>query len=142
MANFYFPTLHVALQIYISFFCTDFVDVLRCLLFLIKRLNNNLWEREGPEFPQVVFDAVKDNPSFSHLLQSIDSVGDRPWFISWFPEYLQTLYDLPIYADVLAKIIDFMCEELQHERFQEARPTIMTAATRVSIFFDQWMLLY
>jgi len=38
---------------------------------------------------------------------------------------------MPVYGDILAKMIDFMCEELQHERFQEARPTIMIAATRV-----------
>jgi len=111
---------------------TDFVDILRCLLFLLKRLNDGIWHGEGPEYPQVVFDAVKDNPSYSQLLQSVDPGGDRPWFLSWFSEYLQTLRDLPVYGDVLAKMVDFMCEELQHERFQEARPTIMIAATRVS----------
>ena len=110
----------------------DFVDIVRCLLLLVKRLNSSMWQGEGPEFPQVVFDAVKDNPSYSQLLQTVDSGGDRPWLISWFPEYLQTLHDLPVYGDVLAKMVDFMCEELQHERFQEARPTIMIAATRVS----------
>jgi senataxin len=111
----------------------DFVDILRCLLFLLKRLKSSIWEGEGPEFPQVVFDAVKDNPFYSQMLQTVDSVGDRPWFISWFPEYLQTLCDPAVYGVILAKMVDFMCEELQHERFQEARPTIMVAATRVSI---------
>jgi senataxin len=100
-------------------------------MFLLKRLNNGIWHGEGPEYPQVVFDAVKDNPSYSQLLQTVDPGGDRPWFLSWFSEYLQTLRDMPVYGDVLAKMIDFMCEELQHERFQEARPTIMIAATRV-----------
>jgi senataxin len=95
-------------------------------------LNNNIWNGEGPEYPQVVFDAVKDNPSYSQLLQKIDPAADRPWFISWFPEYLQTLRGLPVYGDVLAKMVDFMCEELQHERFQEVRPSIMIAAIRVS----------
>lgn len=109
----------------------DFVDILRCLLFLLKRLGSNIWQGEGQEFPQVVFDAVKDNTSYSQLVQCIDPEGDRPWFLAWFPEFLQTLRDSPVYGDVLKKMVDFMCEELQHERFREARPTIMVASTKV-----------
>lgn len=108
------------------------MDILRCLLFIIKRLGRGLWQGEGPEFPQIVFDAVKDNPSYSQLIQEIDPVGEKPWFLSWFSEYLQSVRELQVYGDVLAKMVDFMCEELQHERFKEARPIIMIAVTRVS----------
>lgn len=110
----------------------DFEVILRCLSFLIKRMANQFWVGEGPEYPQVVFDAVKDNPSFSKLLHSIDQSSDRPWILSWFDEYLHTTRDLPVYGEVLAKITDFMCEELQHERFKDARPVILVCATRVS----------
>ncbi|OAX44312.1 hypothetical protein K503DRAFT_861544 [Rhizopogon vinicolor AM-OR11-026] len=109
----------------------QFSDILRCLLFLIKRLGNILWQGEGPEYPQVVFDAIKDNPSFSDLLQDVKSVDEKPWFLSWFGEYLASISDSAIFGDVLARIVDFLCEELQHERFQEARPAVMYSAVRL-----------
>jgi senataxin len=108
------------------------VDIFRCLLILLKRAGNTFWQGEGPEYPQIVFDAIKDNPSYAELLRNVESAGDRPWFLSWFGEYLYAIRDLPVYGEILAKMVDFMCEELQHERFQEARPFVMIAATRVS----------
>ncbi|KAG2155818.1 SEN1 N terminal-domain-containing protein [Suillus bovinus] len=108
-----------------------FSDILKCLLFLLKRLGNKLWQGEGPEYPQVVFDAIKDNPSFSDMLRDLKLAGEKPWFLSWFGEYLATISDSAIYRDVLARIVDFLCEELQHERFQEARPAIMYSAVRL-----------
>jgi len=110
----------------------EFSDILRCLLFLVKRLGNLLWQGEGPEYSQVVFDAIKDNPSFSGMLQEVKSVDEKPWFLSWFGEYLASVSDAAIFGDVLARIVDFLCEELQHERFQEARPAVMYSAVRVS----------
>ncbi|RDB14553.1 putative ATP-dependent helicase C29A10.10c [Hypsizygus marmoreus] len=108
-----------------------FVDVLQCFLLLLKRMGEKFWVGEGPEFPQVVFDSIKDNKSFSELLQSIDPSKDRPWFLSSFAEILHTIIQLPIYGEVLAKIVDFLCEETQHERFKDARPLIMTSAIRL-----------
>lgn len=96
-------------------------------------MGDQLWAGEGPEYPQVVFDAIKDNPSFAQLLQNLDLSSERPWFLGWFFEYLHTIRGLPVYGEVLAKIVDFMCEELQHERFGDARPIIMMSAVRVSI---------
>ncbi|KAG1742367.1 SEN1 N terminal-domain-containing protein [Suillus paluster] len=109
----------------------QFSDILRCLLFLLKRLGNQLWQGEGPEYPQVVFDAIKDNTSFCDMLQDLKSADEKPWFLSWFGEYLTSISDSAMYADVLARIVDFLCEELQHERFQEARPAVMHSAVRL-----------
>ncbi|KAG2359476.1 SEN1 N terminal-domain-containing protein [Suillus spraguei] len=109
----------------------QFSDILKCLLFLLKRLGNQLWQGEGPEYPQVVFDAIKDNPSFSDMVQDLKSASEKPWFLSWFGEYLATISDSVMYRDVLARIVDFLCEELQHERFQEARPAVMHSAVRL-----------
>jgi hypothetical protein len=108
------------------------VDVLRCQLFLLKRLGNKLWHGEGPEWIQIVFDAIKDNPKYSELLRNIEPSGERPWFLAWFAEYLYTVRELPVYSEIFAKMADFLCEELQHERFRDARPIIMVVATRVS----------
>ncbi|KAG2151416.1 SEN1 N terminal-domain-containing protein [Suillus clintonianus] len=109
----------------------QFSDILRCLLFLLKRLGNQLWQGEGPEYPQVVFDAIKDNPSFCDMLQGLKSTDEKPWFLSWFGEYLATIPEPAMYGDILARIVDFLCEELQHERFQEARPAVMYSAVRL-----------
>lgn len=110
----------------------EFFDILRCLLFLVKRLGDQLWQGEGLEYPQVVFDAIKDNSSFSGMLQGLKSADEKPWFLSWFGEYLTSVSDSTIYGDILARIVDFLCEELQHERFQDARPAVMFSAIRVS----------
>jgi senataxin len=112
---------------------SEFIDILQCLLLLLKRMGEKFWTGEGPEFPQVVFDSVKDNYSFSQLLQNIGSSTERPWYLSWFREYLHTIRDLPVYGEVLVKIADFLCEETQHERFQDARPAIMASAFSVSL---------
>ncbi|KAG1882613.1 SEN1 N terminal-domain-containing protein [Suillus subluteus] len=92
----------------------QFSDILKCLLFLLKRLGSQLWQGEGPEYPQ-----------------DLKSAGEKPWFLLWFGEYLATISDSAIYRDVLARIVDFLCEELQHERFQEARPAVMYSAVRL-----------
>ncbi|GLB38538.1 putative SEN1 N terminal [Lyophyllum shimeji] len=108
-----------------------FLHVFQCFLLLLKRMGDKFWVGEGPEFPQVVFDSVKDNKSFSETLQTIEPSMDRPWFLGWFPEFLHTISSLPAYGEVFAKIVDFLCEETQHERFKDARPIIMLTATRL-----------
>jgi len=104
----------------------------------MKRLNKQIWIGEGPEYPQVVFDAFKDNPSLANLLENSKLLPDKtPWFLNWFSEFLSTLRDQPSYSEILAKMIDFMCEELQHERFKSTRPLIMSYAARVSFFLPE-----
>lgn len=111
---------------------SEFAHILMCMLSLLKRLNAGLWNGEAPEFPQVVFDAIKDNPSYTKLIEEVVPLDEKPWFLSWFGEYLSSLKDFGVFGDVLAKIIDLLCEELQHERFKEVRPVVMFAAIRVS----------
>ena len=97
-------------------------------------MGKQFWVGEGPEFPQVVFDSIKENQFFLELLQNIRSSQERPWFLVWFSEYLHTIRDIPAYWEVLARGIDFLCEETQHERFRSARPLTMISGTRVSLF--------
>ncbi|KAF5369282.1 hypothetical protein D9758_002689 [Tetrapyrgos nigripes] len=109
-----------------------FKYVLRCFKLLLKRLNKQMWIGEGPEYPQVVFDAFKDNPSLVILLQDEKlSLEETPSCLNWFSEFLSTLRDQPSYSEILAKMADFMCEELQHERFEGVRPIIMTCAAKL-----------
>lgn len=108
------------------------MDVLRCLLFLLKRFGAQLWTGEGPEYPRVVFDAIKDNQSFTKLIEGIKISDGIPWVLGWFEEYLISLKESAIFGDVLAKVVDLLCEELQHARFIDVRPTAMSIVIRVS----------
>lgn len=102
---------------------------------MVKRLGKALWNGEGPEYPQVVFDGIKDNPAFIELLQSNDPSQYGIWHLAWFQEFLLTIRGHQVYGDVLAKLIDFLCEETQHERFQSVRPAFLKTAIGVSRFF-------
>lgn len=92
-----------------------------------------MWLGESTEYPLIVFDAIKDNTAFVDLISNArdSGHGKKAWFLGWFSEYLRTLWDLPVFGDVLAKVVDFMCEELQHERFRESRPTVMANVLQV-----------
>ncbi|KAI0320191.1 AAA domain-containing protein [Amylostereum chailletii] len=105
-----------------------FSEILRCLVLLLKRLGPALWAGQGADYPQVVFDAIRDNDSYPDLLETIDSAKSTPWYLLWFTEYIQSIWSCPAFENVLAKMVDFLCEEMQHDRFGDARPTIMVAA--------------
>ncbi|KAL0961073.1 hypothetical protein HGRIS_014934 [Hohenbuehelia grisea] len=108
-----------------------FLAVLQCFLLVLKRLGTGVWAGEGPEYPPIVFDSVKDNVSFLNSLSEIKPQGHNHWLLAWFAEYLRTVQEPAAYSNVLAKMADFMCEELQHERFRDVRPSIMVTATRL-----------
>jgi senataxin len=92
----------------------------------------DIWSEESTttDYPQVIFDAIKDNTAYTELLLNSDPGS---WLLSWYMDYLNTIWDFPVLGNVVAKMADFMCEELQHERFQELRPSVMVAAARVSL---------
>lgn len=110
----------------------DFLDVLRSFALLLKRSSKKFWVDDVTEFPQVVFDSVKDNSTFLNLIQETEISGDNAWILAWIPEFLFTLQDSAIYGDILTKAIDFFCEELQHEQFNDSRPHIMNKGVQVS----------
>ncbi|KAH9042137.1 SEN1 N terminal-domain-containing protein [Lactarius pseudohatsudake] len=108
---------------------SSFADVLRCYVFLLRRLGADFWSKESSDYPQVIFDAIKDNPSFTDLTGDPGWKNNEPWLLVWFSDYLHSIWSWQIFDDVLVRMVDFLCEELQHERFQEARPACMIAAT-------------
>lgn len=110
------------------------MEILHCFLYVLRRIGSELWAGDGPDYPKVVFDAIKDNPAYSRHLQRLGPSDNKAWFLHWFSDYLQSVWEFPIFDEMFAKMVDFLCEELQHERFQGARPKIMVAATVVSVF--------
>ncbi|KAF7365221.1 hypothetical protein MVEN_00393700 [Mycena venus] len=117
-----------------SYKSADFECILRCFEYLTSRLGPPFWLEEGPEYPQIIFDSVKENPSFSEmLLRPTPSSAQHP-HLSWCSVYLSAIEGQPAQGEVIAKMADFLCEELQHERFGDARPAIMLTAIEASFF--------
>jgi senataxin len=116
----------------------DFVEILRCFNFLLKRLETSFWDDEPSEYPLIVFDVIKNNSALGKLLQKPDSSGsviEKSWYLSWIFEYFHSVQKMEaIYDTVVAKISDFLLEELQHERFGDARMPILESAARVSVY--------
>ncbi|KAJ7109726.1 SEN1 N terminal-domain-containing protein [Mycena crocata] len=105
-----------------------FRHVLRCFEYLTRHLGPSFWQEEGPEYPQVIFDSIKENTSFSELLTQPTSPSAQHPLLSWCSIYLSAIEGQAAQAEVIAKIADFLCEELQHERFGNTRPAIMLTA--------------
>ena len=62
------------------------------------------------------------------------SLQDRePRLLLWFSDYLQSIWTWQVFDNVLVKMVDFLCEELQHERFQDVRPVAMVVAADVGL---------
>lgn len=91
-----------------------------------------LWEGEASDYPHIVFDACKDNPSFMKLIETHSASQMKPWFLSWLTKYLDHIPDPQAYSELLAKIVRFLCEELQHSRLSNICPIVMTLAAEVS----------
>ena len=68
------------------------------------------------------------------LVQEVDvNTPQQPWFTEWFQAYLRSLWDLRNFGDVLKKVVRFMCEELQHERFKDKQPIMMMSILTVRL---------
>ncbi|KAJ7250875.1 SEN1 N terminal-domain-containing protein [Mycena haematopus] len=107
---------------------SHFEYILLCFEFLTTHLARLFWQEEGPEYPQIIFDSIKENPSFAEMLLRPTSPSAQHPRLSWCSVYLAAIEGQPAQREVIAKMADFLCEELQHERFGDARPAIMVAA--------------
>ncbi|KAL6302769.1 SEN1 N terminal-domain-containing protein [Sparassis latifolia] len=110
---------------------SHFVNVLKCFLLILTRMGPAMWEGETTEYPQMIFTSIKDNTRYLDALQSLETTRRDNWLFSWIETYLKTIGKLPIIKEVLPTIMQFLCEELQHERFQQVRPVAMTIAARI-----------
>lgn len=79
----------------------------------------------------MVFSSIKQNPRYLEVLQALTVAQRTDWSLNWLETYLKSVGHLPVLKDVLPAMMQFLCEELQHERFQDVRPAAMTIAARV-----------
>ena len=86
-------------------------QVLLSLLILLDSLGSAFWQGEQPEYPRIVFDAIKDSVTYCNLILENKFEGEQPWYLAWYATYLHSIRHLPVYGEVLAKMVDFLCEE-------------------------------
>ncbi|VDC00771.1 unnamed protein product [Peniophora sp. CBMAI 1063] len=110
---------------------SHFENVLRCFLFTIKRLNSDFWRDRGDDYPQMIFDSIRGNSSYSGLLQPMSEDERLPWYLTGLFDFAWSIWSVPRFGDVFATMVAFLCGELQHERFKDSRPLTMAAAAKL-----------
>lgn len=65
------------------------------------------------EFPQVKIDALRDNPAYEALVRR----NTQPTLLQWYEGYIRSVWKKPILPDAIAKMLAFMCEDMQHRHF-------------------------
>ncbi|KAH8104550.1 SEN1 N terminal-domain-containing protein [Cristinia sonorae] len=108
-----------------------FSDVLRCFVLILNRIGPEVWQGEGQEYPLVIFSTIRDNPNYIETIRSPPNVGQDPWTLVWLHSFLKSLDRLPAFKDVLPVMMQFLCEELQHERFSRIRPNAIGIASKI-----------
>ncbi|KAH8828383.1 helicase Sen1 [Flagelloscypha sp. PMI_526] len=104
-----------------------FPGVLQCFLVLLNQLGPECW-KGLEQFPLPVLDRIKDNPSFLSLIAAPIDQERQFRYLSWFEKYLTSVFEMPsILNEALPRIAQFMIGDLQHTRFANATPRVMTA---------------
>ncbi|KAF9485837.1 hypothetical protein BDN70DRAFT_870734 [Pholiota conissans] len=101
-----------------------FQEVFKCFILLMKRLGKGLWVGEGPEYPQAIFDDIKDNSHYVNILHTVQPSEAGANLFFWFPEFLSTLRDTPNYSSVFMKVIDFLSAETQRDGLDKNKSII------------------
>ncbi|KAI0648078.1 SEN1 N terminal-domain-containing protein [Trametes meyenii] len=109
-----------------------FIDVLKCFVIVLRRMGPDVWQDEGPEYSHVVFNSIKDNIRYADVLRDLPTLAPKDdWQLKWIEAYASTVGKLPVFKDILPSVLQFLCEELQHERFKYVRPNAMSVASRL-----------
>lgn len=57
------------------------------------------------------------------IINESNTIADA---FAWVQVFVDSTWTSPVFEDTLARLVGFMGEELQHERFGDARPQILT----------------
>ncbi|KAI0785263.1 SEN1 N terminal-domain-containing protein [Abortiporus biennis] len=121
------PDIRHAIIGHLSDTGAHFLDVLRSFILMLQRIGPKVWAGEGSEYPLVVFNTIKDNSAYAQIEVS----GRENWTVTGMQTLLKSVGDLPAFKDILPAMIQFLCEELQHERFKAVRPLAIQVASQI-----------
>lgn len=91
---------------------------------------------EGPEYPRIIFDSIKDNPQYHKALKTMSSPGSGKAFVAWYPEFLSTLRRSSSYGDIFVHVVDFLATEVRHDD-SNSQPSVMNVLMNVSVFISE-----
>lgn len=112
----------------------DFIEVLKSFLLLLDRFGPKYWDGKADDTPALTFNVIKDNKVYGETLRSL-SPGKGSWQLQWIEAFVKSL-NPSASSNVFPLIMQFLCEELQHELYDTVRPTAMLVAARVSCAWD------
>lgn len=82
-----------------------------CFTILLNTQGGLIWAKEAPEYVEVVFASIKDNPAMAQLLSRETELS---WTFNWVQALIASAWDLPSFPDLLAKVFVYLGEELDH----------------------------
>lgn len=104
--------------------------MLKCFLLLLDRLASKYWEGKADDTAALTFSVIKDNKVYGETLRTLPA-NKSSWLLHWIEAFVKSL-SLPALNNVFPLIMQFLCEELQHELYDSVKPTAMFVAAKVS----------
>ena len=104
--------------------------MLKCFLLLLDRLGPQYWEGKADDTPALTFNVIKDNRVYGETLRKL-ALNKGLWQLKWIEAFVKSLNPNAL-AHVFPLIMQFLCEQLQHELYDAVRPMAMLIAARVS----------
>ena len=113
---------------------SDFQEVFKAFAVILssKRLGPMIWSDESDEYPQVIFNTIKDNQAFTKTLETIQP-DEKHWSVGWLEVFVKTLAKHHVLSTLFPLVIQYLCEELQHERYGAVRASAVCVAVKVGI---------
>lgn len=111
--------------------------MLRCFVALLTATGSAIWSGELASYAEVVFDSIKDNPAHP-LLLVVQSSSTALWRLDWLKYYLESIWDSPIFPNVMPKVFIYLGEELQH---MATDPSVRVQALKVLFQVCGWLIL-
>lgn len=108
---------------------------MKAFILLLSRLESKFWEGEGEEYPLLVFNTIRNNRFYSESLEN-DQPKHTHWSVQWMEAYVKSLRELPGLQSLFPLMIQYLCEELQHERYKDFRASAVCVAAKVRIYIS------
>ncbi|EKM51498.1 uncharacterized protein PHACADRAFT_199007 [Phanerochaete carnosa HHB-10118-sp] len=122
--------LRKAIVTHLSDTGTHFFEVLKVFILLLPGLGPELWQGESENYPLHVFNIIKNNRFYASSLEP-----DRPEHghgsVQWIEAYVKSLGELPALRILIPPVIQYLCEELQHERYKDLRASAVCVAAKL-----------
>lgn len=95
----------------------DFLNILECFTIILNAIGPAAWAKEAPDYPQVIFDTIKDNQYMVALLrgeiQGLTVTQPFDWLKAFVP-LVRSSCTPQVFGNIVAKTFVYLGEELRH----------------------------